>query len=96
MTKRKSPKNSGSVERLVELRARRQKPQLFGMPRAFQMGLKPPSSCSSMLASFAPMLLLRDRILRTAAGLLAIGNASSFSDVYRRFQVILKPCIAAE
>ena len=66
------------------------------MPRAFQMGLKPLSRCSSMLADFAPMLLLRDSDLRTAVSVCLVDNSSRLSDVYREFLVSQKLRIAAE
>ena len=83
------------IERLVELRARRQPSQFFGMPRAFQVDLKPLSRWSRMLASFAPIILLRDNNIIIVADF-AIGNPSSFSDMARLFQVYQKRSVAGE
>ncbi len=66
------------------------------MPGAIQMDLKPRSRCSSMFAGFAPMLLLRNSVLRTAAGCLAMGSSSGLSDVLRELLVFQKLRIGAE
>lgn len=66
------------------------------MSGAFEMCREPRSRWNSMLADLAPMLLLRDGVLTTAATVCLPASYSGLSDVYSEFLVCQKLRLVGE